>query len=218
MLLFRRPLTLYHGSPDDSLVPVIDYPKPNRDFGLGFYLTPDDKLAKEWASSSGLADSANLYTYTLNISGLKVLDLCKKGPLYWIATLLRYRSFIVDGKYNSIIEKFRNAYGFVVEDYDIIKGWRADDSFFLPVMLFIRQKLDIQWVSEIIKQGGFGIQYCCKSDVALNRLNLISTESVDKEYYQKRYVLRDLDLNGFYGDYLSKHTVCDKTIKDAVGL
>ena len=47
-----KPITIYHGSKEIVEVPEFGKGKKNNDFGLGFYCTESDALAKEWAVSS----------------------------------------------------------------------------------------------------------------------------------------------------------------------
>lgn len=42
-------ITLYHGSPNETLVPTYGKGEEKHDYGRGFYLTPDIELAREWA-------------------------------------------------------------------------------------------------------------------------------------------------------------------------
>ena len=41
-------ITIYHGSEQIVEVPTFGKGKKNNDFGLGFYCTESDDLAKEW--------------------------------------------------------------------------------------------------------------------------------------------------------------------------
>lgn len=45
-------ITLYHGSEQLVEEPTFGKGKKNNDFGLGFYCTKSEDLAKEWAVSS----------------------------------------------------------------------------------------------------------------------------------------------------------------------
>lgn len=47
-----KPLTIYHGSKQIVEVPTLGLGRKNNDFGLGFYCTESNDLAKEWAVSS----------------------------------------------------------------------------------------------------------------------------------------------------------------------
>lgn len=45
-------IILYHGSEQIVEAPAFGLGKQNNDFGLGFYCTESEALAKEWAVSS----------------------------------------------------------------------------------------------------------------------------------------------------------------------
>ncbi len=44
-------ITIYHGSKQIVQVPTFGLGRKNNDFGLGFYCTESNDLAKEWAYS-----------------------------------------------------------------------------------------------------------------------------------------------------------------------
>lgn len=66
-------ITLFHGSESIIEKPVFGAGKRNNDFGLGFYCTADEKLAKEWAVSSLRDGFAN--RYLLDTEYLRILHL-----------------------------------------------------------------------------------------------------------------------------------------------
>ena len=80
----EKKITLFHGSE-----------KKHNDFGLGFYCTENEALAKEWAVSSLRDGFAN--RYTLDTEYLRVLHL--NSPDYtilnWIAVLVEHRLFSI---------------------------------------------------------------------------------------------------------------------------
>ena len=45
-------ITIYHGSEQIINEPTFGKGKTNNDFGIGFYCTENEDLAKEWAVSS----------------------------------------------------------------------------------------------------------------------------------------------------------------------
>ena len=49
----EKKITLFHGSEKVIEHPVFGEGKKHNDFGLGFYCTESEALAKEWAVSSG---------------------------------------------------------------------------------------------------------------------------------------------------------------------
>ena len=73
-------ITLYHGSEQLVEEPTFGKGKKNNDFGLGFYCTKSEDLAKEWAVSSLRNGFAN--RYTLDTEYLNILNL--NSPDYTI--------------------------------------------------------------------------------------------------------------------------------------
>ena len=76
-------ITLYHGSEQLVEEPTFGKGKKNNDFGLGFYCTKSEDLAKEWAVSSLRNGFAN--RYTLDTEYLNILNL--NSPDYTILNL-----------------------------------------------------------------------------------------------------------------------------------
>ena len=69
----EKKITLFHGSEKVIEHPVFGAGKKHNDFGLGFYCTESEALAKEWAVSSLRDGFAN--RYTLDTEYLRVLHL-----------------------------------------------------------------------------------------------------------------------------------------------
>ena len=90
-------LVIYHGSPKIIEKPVFGAGNPNNDYGLGFYCTETDELAKEWACSVETDGYAN--KYTLNMKDLSVLSLTGGdfNILNWLFVLLENRKFRIGG-------------------------------------------------------------------------------------------------------------------------
>ena len=61
-------------------------------------------------------------------------------------------------------------YGIPTEDYDVIKGYRADASYFYIAKAFVRDEVDVDILEELLSLGGLGIQYCIKSQKAFDNL------------------------------------------------
>ena len=88
-------IKVYHGSEKIVERPLFGEGKRNNDFGLGFYCTASEELAKEWAVSSLHDGFSNCYT--LDTEYLNILNL--NSPEYtilnWIAVLLEHRLFSI---------------------------------------------------------------------------------------------------------------------------
>ncbi len=84
-------------------------------------------------------------------------------------------------------------YGIETEKYDVIKGWRANASYFYIAKEFVRDNVDIEILEELLSLGGLGIQYCIKSELAYSRLKELESGliSVDYKEFNEKYNQRD---------------------------
>ena len=124
-------MKIFHGSENRIEKPEYGKGKPYNDYGLGFYCTEDIEMAKEWSCGEDHDGFAN--EYTLDITGLKVLNL--NAPeytiLHWLAVLLKNRTFrLTNPIAKDAKEYLLEHFPVNTEDYDIIIGYRADDSYF----------------------------------------------------------------------------------------
>ena len=155
-----KKLTIYHGSRDIIEKPYYHGGKAENDYGFGFYCTESLELAKECAcSNSDTKGYAN--KYTIDIEGLRVLDLTdnKNTFLNWIAILLKHRNFGLNNQ-TSIEAKdylIKNFY-IDVEQYDIVIGYRADDSYFKFAKDFVNNTVSVQKLGKAMELGQLGNQ------------------------------------------------------------
>ena len=186
-------MIIYHGSKD--IIEIPEFGKGNRknDYGLGFYCTENVELAKEWACSN---NETNGYAnqYEIDLSSYKVLDLReeKYSILNWMALLLKFRTFDVNNPISVQAKEYILENFYVdVEEYDVIIGYRADDSYFSFAKDFINNTISVEQLAEAMRLGELGIQIVLKSKKAFDTVKYISYELAEsKEYYVKR-VSRD---------------------------
>lgn len=165
------------------------------DYGKGFYLTENIDLAKEWAVCRPNMENGWVHQYQLNIDGLKVLNFQEKGVLPWLAELMKHRDADETKRYRMLAKKFIDKYGIDTSEYDIIKGWRADASYFYIAKEFVRDNIDIDILEEILSLGGLGIQYCIKSELAYSRLHEVEENlmTVDYSEFNLKFNQRDIE-------------------------
>ena len=186
-------MIIYHGSKDIIEKPEFGKGNKKNDYGLGFYCTENVELAKEWACSN---NETNGYAnqYEIDLSDYKVLDLRdeKYSILNWMALLLKFRTFDVNTPISSQAKEYILENFYVdAEEYDVIIGYRADDSYFSFAKDFINNTISVEQLAEAMRLGELGIQIVLKSKKAFNAVKYISYELAEcKEYYVKR-VSRD---------------------------
>lgn len=186
-------ILLYHGSPDKVIVPQYGFGEDKHDYGRGFYLTEDIELAKEWAVCRPEEANGWVHKYELDTTELKILDLQQHDILAWLAELMKHRKADDSRRYKILSEKFIAKYGLDTTDYDIIKGWRANASYFYIAKEFVRDNIDMEILEELLSLGGLGIQYCLKSEKAFTRLDEVvdGLICVDYKEFNDRYNERD---------------------------
>ena len=194
-------ITIYHGSKQIVEVPTFGLGRKNNDFGLGFYCTESNDLAKEWAVSS-LSDGFS-NRYTLDTEYLNTLNL--NSPNYtilnWIAVLVEHRLFsiktpIARRAKQYLIEHF----GVNVNAFDLITGYRADDSYFDFAEAFLNNAITVEQLSRAMRLGKLGEQIVIKSQFAFSKIKYAGFEVARKDEFYVLRKARDDEANQTYLD------------------
>ena len=185
-------IKVYHGSSKIIETPKFGVGNPNNDYGLGFYCTETIELAKEWACSSETNGYAN--QYTLDMSELSVLSLTggDYNILNWLFVLLENRKFRIGGDIarqakSYIFENFAVDY----KKYDIIKGYRADDSYFSFATAFLNNTISISQLEKAMILGKLGEQIVAISEKAIESLEFETAYLASREIYYPKKLARD---------------------------
>lgn len=183
---------LYHGSLNIIEKPVFGYGKRYNDYGLGFYCTDSIDMAKEWGVSKDQDGYANCYE--LECDGMKILDLnaSQYCILHWLTILLQNREFDVPSGLALEAKEYLLAnFAAPYEDYDVIIGHRADDSYFSFAQDFINGTISYRQLNNAMHLGKLGQQFVLKSKKAFERIKFTGSELAEsKEWYVKK-LLRD---------------------------
>lgn len=192
---------IYHGSNKIIEKPIFGFEKAINDYGLGFYCTEELDMAKEWGVSKNLNGYANIYE--LEPGGLTVLDLNseKYTILHWLAILLENRIFdigsaLAEEAKNYLLKNFSVPY----KDYDIVTGYRADDSYFSFAQDFINGTISVRQLGNAMKLGKLGIQVVLKSKKAFDAIKFIGAETADYSEWFAKKELRDTSVRREYFD------------------
>ena len=185
-------MLLYHGSPNKIVVPKFGLGQERHDYGKGFYLTEDLTLAKEWAVCRPERESGFVHSFELDTDGLNIFDFEKEDILCWLCELMKHRDAADSKRYRMLSSKFIEKYGKNTNSVDVIRGWRANASFFYIAKAFVRDEVDIDILKELMQLGGLGIQFCIKSEKAYQHLHKIGQViSVDYHEFNAKYNERD---------------------------
>ena len=181
-------IILYHGSEKIIENPIFGAGKKNNDFGLGFYCTESNDLAKEWAVSS--LNDGYFNKYTLDTEYLKILNLNSSDYtiLNWIAILVEHRLFSIKTPVARRAKQYLIDYFSInVNAYDLIIGYRADDSYFDYAESFVNNGISVEQLAMAMRLGKLGEQIVLKSKFAFSHLHYEGFENAEKDKY---YILR----------------------------
>ncbi len=183
---------LYHGSEFIIERPVFLKGNKHNDYGLGFYCCTNRELAKEWAARR--TGSGYVNQYSIRDDRLKILDLTKEpynNVLYWVSLLMHNRELSTDliNNYPRELKYLEDNYLIDVNQYDVIIGYRADDSYFHFPVAFIRSEITLESLNTIFQAGDLGKQYVLISERAFSLIKFVDYYEVNnesKEDYYKR--------------------------------
>lgn len=198
-------MTIYHGSEQIVEVPTFGLGRKNNDFGLGFYCTESEELAKEWAVSSIRSGFSN--RYTLDTEYLNILNL--NSPDYtilnWIAVLVEHRLFSIKTPVARRAKRYLiDNFGVNVNAFDLITGYRADDSYFDYAESFLNNGISVEQLARAMHLGKLGEQIVIKSKFAFSLLKYEGFDIAEKEKYYVLRKARDDEANQTYLEMLEE--------------
>lgn len=203
----ERIITLYHGSEQMIEEPTFGKGKQNNDFGLGFYCTESEDLAKEWAVSSLRNGFAN--RYTLDTEYLNVLNL--NSPdftiLNWIAVLVEHRLFSIKTPVARRAKRYLvENFSVNVNAFDVVTGYRADDSYFDYAESFLNNGITVEQLARAMRLGKLGEQIVLKSRFAFSKLHYEGFDVADRETYFCLRKARNDEANRIYMEMLEEES------------
>jgi len=207
-------MKIFHGSSRVIEKPCYGVGKAGNDFGLGFYCTETEELAKEWSVRPMEDGFAN--AYDISVRGLNILNLntAEYTVLNWMAILVTYRQFKSKTPIaGAAIQYLKSRFSINVDAYDLIAGYRADDSYFDFAEAFLNNTISVEQLASALRLGKLGEQVVVKSDEAFSRLHFAGYSTADHRlYYPRRKSRNDeaeieyaglLEKNDFRGLYLN---------------
>ena len=206
-------IVIYHGSTNIIEKPSLSLGRRNNDYGPGYYCTYNLEMAKEWACKQNSDGFVN--EYEIDISELKALDLLdgKHTVLNWIALLLNNRIFPINDELGSVAKQFiLDNYLINVSDYDIVCGYRADDSYFSYAQSFVHNGMPLRSLTDALKLGDLGTQFVLVSEKAFARIKFVRSIKVNRNEYYPKFINRDLSARTSYKENIKNA----KALKDDV--
>ncbi|MBR6119714.1 MAG: DUF3990 domain-containing protein [Oscillospiraceae bacterium] len=198
-------MLLYHGSKEIITKPKYNHGNAHNDYGKGFYCTEHIELAREWACQEPRDGFVN--QYELATEDLRILRLTQPDYhiLNWLAILLENRTFELKGRIavsakEYVLREFLPEY----RSYDVIIGYRADDSYFSFARDFINNAISLQQLGKAMYLGSLGEQVVPISRKAFSALRYLGHEYVDGAAWYPKYTARDTAARNAYAEESAK--------------
>ena len=153
-----REIKVFHGSDHILKKPYYMGGKDDNDYGNGFYTTEYEERAVSWAVLNGKPENSIVNIYRLNMDGLNILDLNSCGILAWIAEVVANRG--TNQESTGIVgRELVRLYRPQTDQADIIKGYRADDSYTQVIEAFLLNQINISEVERMFIRVLWEIRY-----------------------------------------------------------
>ena len=202
-----KKITLFHGSEKIVETPVFGEGKKNNDFGLGFYCTESEALAKEWAVSSLRDGLSNRYTLDTEYLNILNLNSSEYTILNWIAVLVEHRLFSIKTPVAHRAKRYLiDNFGINTNAYDLITGYRADDSYFDYAESFLNNGISVEQLARAMHLGKLGEQVVLKSKFAFSRIQFEGFDVAEKEEFYVLRKARDDEANQHYFGMLEEES------------
>ena len=210
-------LTIYHGSPEVIEQPQFGKGKTYNDYGKGFYCTENIELAREWACTEDVDGFAN--KYDIDMSNLNVLNLLSSEYtiLHWLAILMKNRKVrlstpVMKRGREWLVEHFMPD----TKGYDVIIGYRADDSYFSFARAFVNNEISLNQLSYAMRLGKLGEQVVLKSKKAFDEIKFVSYEVCDNTIYYAKRKARDDEAREAFNAELEKEDLDGIYMRDII--
>ena len=192
-------MILYHGSEKIIENPVFGKGNLRNDYGRGFYCTENEELAKEWACSNNKNGFAN--KYELKLEGLNILYLnsSEYNVLHWLTILTKNRTYWERNTISETAKTYLSKHFMIdTSKYDVIIGYRADDSYFSFARDFVSGAISYKQLSEAMHLGKLGEQVVLVSEKAFQNLKYISCSPANPLIYYAKKKERDREARKEY--------------------
>jgi len=200
-------ITIYHGSKQIVEIPTFGLGRKNNDFGVGFYCTESNELAKEWAVSSLEDGFSNRYTLDTEYMNILFLNSPEYTILNWIAVLVEHRLFRIKTPVAGRAKRYLiDNFGINVNAYDLIIGYRADDSYFDYAEAFLNNTITAEQLARAMRLGKLGEQVVLKSQLAFSKIKYEGFEAAEKDLFYSRRKSRNEKANQTYLNILEEET------------
>ena len=140
--------------------------------------------------------NSGLFFYIFkSVTRCKYLDMLIEGRIGTRAGSEHYGQGRSDWQNGSIAEEgkryLKEHFLLDISEYDVIIGYRADDSYFSFAQDFVAGVISLQKLSEAMRLGKLGEQIVLKSPQAFEKIQYVKSEPVDMQAYYIKKIERE---------------------------
>lgn len=165
-------ITLYHGSKSGIRGPIAPTSRARCDFGRGFYMGTDRNQPLTLICNYR---EAKIYTLTMNLSGLKILDL--EVGLDWALLVAYNRGKMETVRHTSIYDRFAD----LSKDCDLIIGYIADDRMFVVLDRFFNGEITDLALINSLSALQLGRQYVALTEKACSQIKILDEQEISAD-------------------------------------
>ena len=192
-------MLVYHGSDQVIEQPIFNGSKRANDYGYGFYTTENIELAKEWACSKNQNGFVNVYEADLDNLNILNLNAPEYNILNWLAILTKNRTYWQNGSISEQAKAYLQKHFYIdTAPYDVIIGYRADDSYFSFAQDFVAGTISVSKLSEAMHLGKLGEQIVFKSKESFSHISFVRADPVEASVYFEKKKNRDTEARQAY--------------------
>ena len=147
-------IKVYHGSFEEVKNPSLEKGRPDADFGIGFYVTPDLAMAEKWASRKR---KAVINEYILDTSKL---------DSYLFSLDKEWLDFVIQNRNECVTD---HSY----DKDDLLIGATADDKLYATIEQYESGFISTEIAIEVLNCLKIGQQVCICTRKGLNHLHFI---------------------------------------------
>ncbi len=161
--------TLYHGSKSEIRGAIAPKSRKRCDFGKGFYMGTNRTQPLTLICNY---PNAKIYTLSVNLSGLKILDL--DAGIDWALLVAYNRGKMEPVKHSAIYNRFAH----FSRDCDMIIGDIANDRMFVVLDRFFNGEITDFALINSLSALKLGRQYAALTEKACNQITILNEEDL----------------------------------------
>ena len=125
----------------------------------------------------------------------------------WIAVLVEHRLFSIKTPVAHRAKRYLiDNFGINTNAYDLITGYRADDSYFDYAEFFLNNGISVEQLARAMRLGKLGEQVVLKSKFAFSRIQFEGFDVAEKEEFYVLRKARDDEANQHYLEMLEEES------------